>query len=174
MAGILIVDDTKVLANLYCNFLTHSGYECDAVYGGDECFYKINDLNPDIILLDTCMEPCDSWEILAKIKKNPKTAGISVLMMESETCTREKIIEKGFLADGYIQKPVKSGTLENIIKSAYMQRSRVLRIVEDAFDEHESEEERKILFNLCLNAFALNSFKKLVAEAYEYPFPIRS
>lgn len=69
MAKILIVEDDRDLNKAYCIILRHEGHEVVAAFDGKEALNKVNDFEPELVLLDLLMpimgglEFLQSWNI---------------------------------------------------------------------------------------------------------------
>ena len=61
---------------------------------------------PDLILLDIMMEPMDGWETLEKIKANPETGDLPVLMFSAKKITPEEAQEHCLSIEDFVSKPV--------------------------------------------------------------------
>lgn len=102
---ILVVDDERPLADMTCiNFPTDQ-FIAQACYSGEEALNEVRKSPPDLIVLDITMPGMDGWEVLLKLKSDPKTSSIPVVM-----CTaRDGLVdvEKSFHygAQSYIIKP---------------------------------------------------------------------
>jgi len=90
-------------------------YEVLSVHNGVECFelLKNNEL-PDIILLDIMMPDLNGWEVLNKLKRTLEWSNIPVILLSAVTDETSKITAKS-LAEGFIEKPVKTEELKNRI-----------------------------------------------------------
>ena len=84
MYSILVVDDSPFIVDVFVTMLERGGYRTVAAYGGGECLEILKTVTPDLILLDIMMEPMDGWETLEKIKENPLTKDIPVLMLTAK------------------------------------------------------------------------------------------
>ena len=84
MYTILVVDDSPFIVDVFVTMLERGGYRTVAAYGGEECLGILKTVTPDLILLDIMMEPMDGWETLEKIKENPATKDIPVLMLTAK------------------------------------------------------------------------------------------
>ena len=138
---IMVVDDTKVLANLYCNFLKKSGYGSVAAYSSRECLSLLEEVNPDLILLDIMMEPVDGWKTLLKIREDERFLDTAVIMMTAKSIMPNDIISYGTLIDGYVMKPVKPIELIDLIDIADRRKkeSSLLRISAENSGAEEEE-----------------------------------
>lgn len=111
---VLVVDD--VSTNLKClHMILRDQYEIKLVKSGREALKCIFDYQPDLIILDICMEEMDGFEVLKKIKESQSTAAIPVILATASTdpgCS-----EKGYQlgASGFIRKPfVPQGVLKYV------------------------------------------------------------
>ena len=101
---VLMIEDDPVLQRMYIGKLTESGYEVDLAIDGSEGMYKALNTNPDLVLLDLMLPKVSGLQILAEIRKKPKTQKTPVIIMsnlgQAEDAT--KALQLG--ADDYIVK----------------------------------------------------------------------
>ena len=71
---------------------------------------------PDLILLDIMMEPVDGWETLERIKQNPETKEIPVLMLTAKQLTPAEAQEYGIYIEDYVLKPITHRELYDAIE----------------------------------------------------------
>ena len=102
---ILIVDDSSFIVDGLVSILKKK-YNPLAVYGGQQCLEILKKEKPSIIILDIMMEPMDGWETLARIKENPATRHIPVLMFSAKKISPEEAEEHRINIDDFITKPV--------------------------------------------------------------------
>ncbi|MCD5396472.1 MAG: response regulator [Candidatus Pacebacteria bacterium] len=93
MAKILIIEDDKFLRELIARKLTKEGYEIVEAIDGEEGFKKVKEEMPDLILLDLILPGIDGFGVLEKIKDEPKTSLIPVLILSN--LGQKDEIEKG-------------------------------------------------------------------------------
>jgi len=121
MAGprtVLVVDDDEDVVALISSALSKH-YRVITAYSGHECLQVLAGERPDIILLDVIMTHLsDGLDCLRKIKENPGTRGIPVIMMTSVNDVydyRTQIEESFFPHDRWLDKPVQpEALLKNI------------------------------------------------------------
>jgi len=105
-AKVLIVDDDET--NLkYLHFrLTKVGYDVSKAISGEEAISLLEEILPDIILLDIRMPDPDGFAVCEMIKKEERTRDIPIIFLTALTDTVDKI--KGFQLGGvdYITKPI--------------------------------------------------------------------
>ena len=104
-ATILIVDDsTFIVEGLTALF--RKSYRVLPCSGGDECISLLKAEKPDVIVLDILMEPMDGWETLARIKENPATRLIPVIMFSAKKISPEEAEAHRDWIDDFLIKPV--------------------------------------------------------------------
>ena len=105
--SVLIVDDEPDLVELVRLLLDKQGYTSMSALGGKECLALLSQKKnvPDVILLDIMMQPMDGWETLEKIKTNPETKDIPVLMLTGKLLTAAEAKQYHICIEDYIMKP---------------------------------------------------------------------
>jgi CheY-like chemotaxis protein len=107
MKKILIIDDEKEIRDLIAKKLAQYEYTTLTAGNGKEALSICKANPPDLILLDIAMPEMDGYEICAKLKKDPATQDIPVLLLTAKDLDPKGIIEryKNTGACGYISKP---------------------------------------------------------------------
>ena len=123
--SILIVDDSPYIVDGLVALLKRKGFKPIAAHGGDEAISLLSGNKPDLILLDIMMEPMDGWETLEKIKANPETHDLPVLMFSAKKITPEEAQEHSLNIEDFVSKPVNPAQLLNAIKQIFERRSSV-------------------------------------------------
>lgn len=91
---ILIIEDDVFLGDLMAKKLEDSGFKVVKAIDGREGLEKAATIKPNLILLDLILPGMDGFEVLKKIKDNPQTSSIPVIIL-SNLGQREDI-ERGF------------------------------------------------------------------------------
>jgi two-component system cell cycle response regulator len=114
---VLVVDDIAANVRLFEAKLLVEYYEVLTANDGATALEIVADAMPDIVLLDVMMPGMDGFEVCQKIKENPATAHIPVVMVTalSEVSDRVKGLEAG--ADDFLTKPVNDLALFARIRS---------------------------------------------------------
>ncbi|MDO9325021.1 MAG: response regulator [Methanoregula sp.] len=123
--SILIVDDSPYIVDGLVALLKRKGFKPIAAHGGDEAISLLLTNKPDLILLDIMMEPMDGWETLEKIKGNPETQNLPVLMFSAKKITPEEAQEHSLNIEDFVSKPVNPAQLLDSIKRIFERRSSV-------------------------------------------------
>lgn len=117
MTKIIVVDDDPGLLLVVSKSLEREGFEVVCFESGDECLEKLGESRPDLILMDIMMPGLDGWETTGKIKSDPATKDIPVVMLTVKGEKEDKL--KSFhetKCDGYLTKPVDRKELVKVVK----------------------------------------------------------
>ncbi len=101
----LVVDDEPLMGELVQRALAQRGYVVDVAHDGDGALHKLNDVTPDLIVLDRQMPGMDGLELLIKVRANPFLAQIPVLMLTAVSDPKEKLVAYDHGVDDYLTKP---------------------------------------------------------------------
>ncbi len=107
----LVVDDNKITTKLLNRYLTPAGYIVKEAYDGIECLEKVQEEIPDAIVLDVMMPRLDGYETVKRLKADPRTARIPVVIVTAlnDVSNQVKAIESG--ADDFLSKPIEDKLL---------------------------------------------------------------
>lgn len=122
---VLIVDDSPYIVDGLVALLKRKGFGTVASHGGEEALAALATSIPDLILLDIMMEPMDGWETLGKIKADPVTREIPVLMFSAKKITPEEAEEHCLSIEDFVSKPVNPAQLLDAINRIFERRSAV-------------------------------------------------
>ena len=113
---ILVVDD-ELNVKLLSAHLISRRYEVITAFNGDEAIRKVGIKYPDLILLDIMMLGMDGYQVTSKLKSDPKTKDIPIILVTALTGEDEK--KKGLAAgaDEFINKPIDTHELDARIVS---------------------------------------------------------
>ena len=115
--NILIVDDEEKNIKLLKGMLFSENYNFFEALSGEDAIDLVNDINPDLILLDVMMPGISGFEVCHKLKQDEKTKSIPIIMVTAlnEKEHRLKALESG--ADDFLSKPVDSTEVVIRVKS---------------------------------------------------------
>jgi CheY-like chemotaxis protein len=109
---ILIADDNAQNRELLEALLAHVDCDTELAVDGQDTLNKVDSFHPDLILLDVMMPKLNGFEVCRKLKSNPTTARIMVLMVTalSELGDIERAVAAG--TDDFLSKPVNAIELQ--------------------------------------------------------------
>jgi PleD family two-component response regulator len=103
---VLIADDNPQGVELLEAYLGDTDYEIRTAADGDETLRKVNDWQPDLILLDIMMPKISGFEVCKRLRAEPATRDTAVLMITAldQPSDVERAVEAG--TDDYLTKPI--------------------------------------------------------------------
>lgn len=78
---LLVVEDDPLMSRMYQKIFTFEGFHVEMANDGEEGLSKIKSSSPSLVLLDIMMPKMNGLELLEKIKADPATKGIPVVML---------------------------------------------------------------------------------------------
>jgi len=102
---VVIVEDEEDIVNLVKYNMEREGYSVDFAYTGSEGLRKIEDLRPDLVILDIMLEDIDGFTVCRRLKSSPNTRDIPVIMLTAKSEDVDIITGLEVGADDYITKP---------------------------------------------------------------------
>lgn len=119
---ILIVDDDVDSLKLIGLMLQRHGYEVIAANAGNQAIAKANSDHPDLIILDVMMPDMNGYEVCRRLRGNPSTKAIPIIMFTAKTLIDDKVAGFEAGADDYLTKPTHPAELASRVK-AMLQRN---------------------------------------------------
>lgn len=105
MARIYVVEDDIDIREIETIALKNSGHTVREFDCGKALFKKIEETHPDLIILDIMLPDMDGYEILKRLRGNPSTRKIPVIMVTARTTEIDMIKGLEMGADDYMKKP---------------------------------------------------------------------
>ena len=112
---VLVVDDEPNIADLAKIRLTNAGFDVVTAYSGEEALEKVADEPPDVIVLDVMMPGIDGWEVASRLKGDPETKHIPILMLTA-LGTGEESLPGSANIDEYYTKPFETAKLVKLVR----------------------------------------------------------
>jgi CheY-like chemotaxis protein len=105
LGRVLVVDDDDVIRQLIRVNLELEGFEVHTAHDGEDALAKARELQPDVITLDIMMPRLDGWDAAAKLRADPQTCAIKVVLLSARA--QEADLRKGSRigVDAYLTKP---------------------------------------------------------------------
>lgn len=115
---IFVVEDDRAMTNLVSEVLAAEGFLTRTARNKNEINVEFNrPPMPDLVLLDVTLPDADGFQILERIRANPRIAGTPVIMLTGKS--DETDIARGLAlgADGYVTKPFRVSGLISAVKA---------------------------------------------------------
>src|SRR6202451_3492450 len=116
-ARVLVVDDILSNVKLLEAKLTAEYFDVVTAFNGLEALAKVEEHEPDIVLLDVMMPGMDGFEVCRRIKSNPKSAHLPVVMVTALDQPSDRVAGLDAGADDFLTKPVDDSALFARVRS---------------------------------------------------------
>ena len=105
LGRVLVVDDDDVIRQLISVNLELEGFDVETAFDGQDCLDKVKAVKPAVITLDIMMPRLDGWEAASRLRADPETAGIKVVLLSARA--QEADLQRGdrLGVDAYLTKP---------------------------------------------------------------------
>jgi CheY-like chemotaxis protein len=119
---VLIIEDEKLIIVSTQMVLEAAGFRVESAVNGEEGIQKAKSMRPDLVLLDIMMPGIDGWETLTRLKRDPETSGIPVIIFTAREHARghQKSSEMG--AADYFRTPFEPDELIELVEKHAGQR----------------------------------------------------
>jgi DNA-binding response OmpR family regulator len=136
---VLIADDDPLGAELLEAYLSGNDYELRIASDGEQTLQLVASWHPDLILLDVMMPRISGFEVCKRLRSNPATRAIGILMITAldQPSDRDRAVEAG--TDDFISKPINKTDLLLRVR-ALLQSSKKKGELERALDYIEAVE----------------------------------
>ena len=104
-ALILVVDDNADNVNIAREILLSRGFEVRVAYNGQSALASVEQQRTDLVLLDIMMPQMSGMEVLDRLRANPATAGVPVILVTAKDQDEDLLAGYKYGADYYITKP---------------------------------------------------------------------
>ena len=113
---VLIVDDERKNRDLIEVLLSKQGYEITTANSGEEALAAVAESLPDLILLDVMMPGMDGYQVATRLKADPRSAHIPVVMLSALTDRNSMMHGMTAGAAAYLAKPVDGAQLRSEVE----------------------------------------------------------
>ena|SRR5436190_24372491 len=101
--AVIIIDDDGDARQMYSEYLRHQGCTVFTAPDGRNGLNKIDELRPDVIVLDLAMPRVDGWTVLKNVRESSLTSQIAVVVVSAMNDARDQAFQLG--CDAYLMKP---------------------------------------------------------------------
>lgn len=122
MKKILVVDDEKPISDIIKFNLTKEGYDVYTAYDGKEALEQVEEVNPDLVILDLMLPKIDGLEVAREVRK---THDMPIIMVTAKDSEIDKVLGLEMGADDYVTKPFSNRELVARVKANLRRQSAV-------------------------------------------------
>jgi phosphate regulon transcriptional regulator PhoB len=102
---VLIAEDERDVAELIRYTLAREGFEVVVATNGADALRQAKDSRPDLVLLDLMLPQVNGWELCRRLKQDPATRALPVIMLTARSEEGDKVLGFELGADDYVTKP---------------------------------------------------------------------
>jgi two-component system, OmpR family, alkaline phosphatase synthesis response regulator PhoP len=113
---ILVVDDDPAVSRLVEINLTQVGYQVQTAADGEEALARVAAAKPDLVILDVMMPRLDGFEALKRLRADPSSAEIPVIMLTARAQDEDVFEGYGRGAQWYLTKPFAPNELRAAVR----------------------------------------------------------
>jgi len=121
---ILVVDDDLQTVKLVGLVLDRRGYEIVAARDGKQALEKAASEDPDLVILDVMMPHMSGYEVSRRLRSDPETADLPILMFTAKTEVQDKVAGFEAGADDFLTKPIHPQELVSRVEALLLRSSR--------------------------------------------------
>ncbi|MGN6474921.1 MAG: response regulator transcription factor [Mycobacteriales bacterium] len=114
---VLVVEDDDVIRQLITVNLELEGFDVETATDGQEAIDRIAEIKPDVVTLDVMMPRLDGWETATRLRQNPATEHIKVLLLSARAQDADIAHGERIGVDAYLTKPFDPEELVTIIRN---------------------------------------------------------
>lgn len=105
ISTVLVIDDEENIIELIKLGLKYEGFTVEAAPDGLQGLAAAQRLNPNLIILDLMLPGMDGLEVCRRLRTNPTTRDIPILMVTAKDEVRDRVVGLDTGADDYLPKP---------------------------------------------------------------------
>ncbi len=113
---VLVVDDDEVIRQLITLNLELEGFEVYEAVDGADALRMVAAVRPCVVTLDVMMPNLDGWDAAARLRSDPETAGVKVVLLSARA--QEADVRRGARlgVDAYLTKPFDPDDLVEVVR----------------------------------------------------------
>jgi two-component system, OmpR family, response regulator VicR len=120
---VVCIEDEPEMIELVKLILNKKGVEVFGASGGQAGLEAVEQLNPNLVLLDLMMPDMDGWEVYQQMKAHPQMRDIPVIIITAKAQSIDKVLGLHIAkVDDYITKPFGPGQLAESVERVLQQR----------------------------------------------------
>jgi two-component system phosphate regulon response regulator PhoB len=102
---LLVVEDDRPIADLLKHHFTSAGFKVTTTPDGDEALILIDEIKPDLVLLDWMIEGTSGIEVCRRLRRSAKTAKLPIIMLTARGDEEDRVRGLEIGADDFVAKP---------------------------------------------------------------------
>jgi CheY-like chemotaxis protein len=102
---VLVVDDDDVIRQLICVNLELEGFQVSTAVDGQDALDQVKQTRPHVVTLDIMMPRLDGWEVATRLRADPETSGIRVILLSARAQDADLRRGDRIGVDAYLTKP---------------------------------------------------------------------
>lgn len=122
MAKILVVEDNPANAQLTLRRLARKGHEVSLAVDGLAALRFVEDVHPDLVLLDLNLPGLDGWECARRLREGECTASLPIIALSAHAMAEDRLRALAVGCDAYFSKPVDYDALDGAIRRLVVRR----------------------------------------------------
>jgi DNA-binding response OmpR family regulator len=119
---VLIIEDEPDIVRLLTHYLEQERFRVRSASTGSDGLHAAREHPPDVVILDVMLPALDGYEVCKRLRAQPPTANVPILMLTARGDEAEKIVGLELGADDYVTKPFSPKEIVARVK-ALMRRS---------------------------------------------------
>jgi DNA-binding response OmpR family regulator len=120
-ARVVVVDDDPRLLQIVAMYLSIEGYDVATARNGEEGLTEVSSKRPHLVILDVMMPGMDGLEACRRIRGNPETATVPIVMFSALSGDEDVERARSAGANCMISKPFNLVGLGSVVKSFFPQ-----------------------------------------------------
>ncbi len=134
-ARVLVVDDEADTRSLLLERLALAGFEVSGAADGESALAAVRSLSPALVLLDLMMPGMDGWEVLRRLRSEPATADLPVIVLTGRDLAADRALGDELRVVDVLNKPFDLGHLVEEIETALRRRDGRREVAEPALGQ---------------------------------------
>ncbi len=105
LVTVLVIDDAENIVEFIKLGLKYEGFQVEVASNGADGLVMAQRINPDLVILDVMLPGMDGLEVCRRLRSNPITQDVPILMLTARDEIRDRITGLDVGADDYLTKP---------------------------------------------------------------------
>jgi DNA-binding response OmpR family regulator len=114
LGRVLVVDDSPTIRSLIALNLEMEGFEVHTAGDGEQAMALVHEVDPQVVTLDVVMPHLDGFDTAARLRADPRTAGLKIAMITAAAQERDLARGRRIGVDAYLTKPFDP---ENLVRT---------------------------------------------------------